>query len=84
MELEIGRLLAEQRRIGDKFRIVEEAIQQMHRTLAEKHLDTATRSQIEAYAIATTAELMRLGQRQLEIDASVRAANRRAKVQVSD
>lgn len=80
--METGPLLVEQRRLGDEFRIVEETVQQIHRMLAEKHLDTATRSQIEAIAISTTTELRRLGQRRLELDASVCAANAKAKLRV--
>jgi predicted membrane GTPase involved in stress response len=80
VEMEIGPLLVEQRRVGDEFRIVENAVQQMHRTLAGKHLDPATRLQIEAFAISTTTELRRLGQRRLDLDASVCAANARAKL----
>lgn len=81
--MEIGPLLIEQRRVGDEFRIVEEAVRQMHRMLAGRRLDAATRSQIEACAISTITELSRLGQRQLELDASVRAANARAKLRIS-
>lgn len=69
--MEIEPLLIEQRRVGDEFRIVEEAVQQMHKTLAERRLDAVTRSQIEACAISTTTELRRLGQRRLDLDASV-------------
>ena len=80
--MEIGPLLVEQRRVGDEFRIVEEAVQQMHRTLAGR-LDAATRSQIEECAISTTTELRRLGQRRLELDASVSAVNARARLRTS-
>jgi hypothetical protein len=76
--MEIGQLLVEQRRIGDEFRIVEAAVQQMHKTLAGRHIDAATRSQISALVISTTAELIRLGRMQLDLDAAVCAANARA------
>lgn len=78
--MEIGQLLVEQRRLGDEFRIVEEAVQQMHRTLAESQLDAATRAEIEAFVISTTTELRRLGQKRLELDASVSAANAKDKL----
>lgn len=74
--MEIELLLAKQRRVGDEFRIVEKAVQRIHQTLTERHLDVATRSQIEASAISTTTELMRLGQWRLELDALVSASTR--------
>jgi hypothetical protein len=77
--MDIGPLLVEQRRVGDEFRIVEAAVQKMHRTLAGRRLDAATRLKIEACVIPTTTELIRLGQRRLELDASVCAATARAK-----
>ncbi len=81
--MDIGPLLVEQRRVGDEFRIVEAAVRKMHGTLAGRRLDTTTRSKIEACVISTTTELIRLGQRRLELDASVCAATARAKHRIS-
>lgn len=78
-EMEIGPLLVEQRRVGDEFRIIEAAVLQMHKTLAGRHLDAATRSQIGAFVVSTTSKLIKLGRRRLDIDAAVSAANARAK-----
>lgn len=75
--MKIGPLLVEQRRVGDEFRIVEAAVQQMHKTLTSRHLDAAKRSQISAFVTTTTAELIRLGRLRLDLDAAVCAANRR-------
>ena len=72
--MEIGPLLIEQRRIADKFRAAEKALQEAHGLLAERHLDRATREQISAGMPAQTAELLHLGQRRLELDASVTVA----------
>ncbi len=80
--MEVGPLLVEQRRVGDEFRIVEKAVQQMHKALVTGRLNAAMRSQIEARAVSTITELRRLGQRQLELDAQVSAANKRAKLGV--
>lgn len=76
--MEIGPLLVEQRRVGDEFRIVEAAVQQMHKTLAGRHLDAATRSQIEAFVDSTTSKLIQLGRRRLDLDAAVPAADARS------
>lgn len=80
--MEIGPLLVEQRRVGDEFRIVEAAVQQMHKTLAGRHLDAATRSQIEAFVDSTTSKLIQLGRRRLDLDAAVSAANAQAKLRI--
>lgn len=77
--MEVGPLLVEQRRVGDEFRIVEQAIEQMHSALANGRLSAAMRSQLEACSVSTAAELRRLGQRRLELDAEVSAANTRAR-----
>jgi hypothetical protein len=82
IEMEVGPLLVEQRRVGDEFRIVEKAVQQVHKELVNGHLNAAMRSQIEARAVSTTTELRRLGQRRLDLDAAVSAANKRAKLGV--
>jgi hypothetical protein len=76
--MEMEPLLIEQRRIGDEFRVAEKAIQETHRLLAGKQIDPAARARMEAGLSSRTAELMRLGQRMLELDASVTIATLRA------
>ena len=77
--MEIGPLLVEQRRIADKFRVAEKALQEAHRLLAVRVLDRPTRERLLASLPAQTAELIQLGQRRLELDASVTlAAEQRA------
>lgn len=71
---EIGPLLVEQRRIGDEYRVVEKAVQELHNMLAARNVDPVDRTEMEAGVTSRTAELMRLGQRMLELDASVRVA----------
>jgi CheY-like chemotaxis protein len=75
---EIGPLLVEQRRIGDEFRVVEKAIQELHNMIAARNVDPVDRTEMEAGAISRTAELMRLGKRMLELDASITMASLRA------
>ena len=72
--MDIGHLLIEQRRTGDEFRVVEKAVQLMHGLLAGRGIDPGTRTKLEAGVTSSTAELMRLGKRMLELDASVTAA----------
>ena len=74
--MEIGPLLVEQRRIGDEFRVVEKSIQELHSRLAARNVDPVDRIEMEAGVISRTAELMRLGKRMLELDASVTVASR--------
>ena len=73
--LEIGHLLIEQRRTGDEFRVVEKAVQFMHGLLAGRVIDPGARTKLEAGVASSTAELMRLGQRMLDLDASVAVAS---------
>ena len=73
----ISPLLVEQRQIGDEYRVVERAIQELHNLMAPRNVDPTDRAEMEADVIARTAELMRLGQRMLELDASVTVASLR-------
>ena len=75
--IDIGSLLVEQRRIADEFRVVEKAIQELHKLLAAKNVDPVNRTKMETGVIAHTTELMRLGKRMLELDASVTTASLR-------
>jgi len=75
--MEIGPLLVEQRRIADEFRVVEKAMQEVQRLLARRDTDPASRARMEAGVASSFAELMRLGQRMLELDASVTIASLR-------
>ena len=72
--MEIGHLLIEQRRTGDEFRVVEKSLQLMHALLAGRRIEPDARAKIEAGVSSSTAELMRLGKRMLDLDASVTAA----------
>jgi hypothetical protein len=74
---EVGPLLIEQRRIGDEYRVVEREIQELHSMLAARNVDPADRTEMQAGVTSRTAELMRLGQRLLELDASVTVASLR-------
>ena len=76
--MEVGHLLVEQRRTGDEFRVVEKAVLLMHGLLAGRRIDPGARAKLEAGVTSSTAELQRLGQRMLELDASVTIASLRA------
>jgi len=75
---EIGPLLVEQRRVADEFRVVERSITELHGMLGAKNVDPADRIEMEAGITSRTDELMRLGKRMLELDASVTIASLRA------
>ena len=64
-------LLSEQRRIGDEFRTVERAVLQFRNLLSGLGLTASTRARAEAMLSSRSSELVRLGQRRLELDASV-------------
>lgn len=72
--MEIASLLAEQRRVGDEFRKAEKSLVLLRQLLLGRALDPADRPGLEAGVASRTAELARLGQRMLELDAEVDAA----------
>ena len=74
---DIGPLLVEQRRVGDEYRVVEKAIQELHNLLAAKNVEPADRTEMELGVISRTDELMRLGKRMLELDVAVTVASLR-------
>ena len=76
-QTEISPLLVEQRKIGDEFRVVEKAIQEIHTLMAAKNVEPTDRAEMEAGVLVRTAELMRLGRRMLELDASLAIASLR-------
>ena len=57
--------------------MVEKSVQELHGMLAAKNVDPADRTEMELAVISRTDELMRLGKRMLELDASVTAASLR-------
>lgn len=73
-KLEIGPLLAEQRRIADEYRALEKVVTGLHQSLAATTFDQAKRAEMKLDLESRTAELMRLGRRMLELDASVTIA----------
>jgi len=73
-KLEIGPLLAEQRRIADEYRAAEKVVTALHQSLSATTFDQAGRAEMKLDLEARTAELMQLGRRMLELDASVTIA----------
>ena len=71
-------LLVEQRRVGDEFRIVERTVLGLKNLLARSGLTAPTRARAEAMWSSNSAELMRLGQRRLELDVSSSPEGERA------
>lgn len=63
-------LLVEQRRVGDEFRRLEKTVLGLKNLLAGSGLAALTRANAEAMWSSNSAELMRLGQRWLELDIS--------------
>ena len=57
--------------------MVEKAIEELHTMMAARNVEPTDRAEMEAGVIARTAELMRLGRRMLELDASVTVASLR-------
>lgn len=76
--MEMVELLVEQRRIGDEFRSVEKTVLKFKDLLAGSAPTEPDRAEAEAMLRSSCSELMRLGLKRLELDASVsRAAARR-------
>ncbi len=69
-------LLMEQRRVGDAFRAVEKAVLGFKNLLSGSGLTAPTRARAEAMLSTSTFELLRLGTRRLELDASVMSLRR--------
>ena len=69
-------LLTEQRRVGDEFRTVEKAVLGFKNLLSGSGLTAPTRARAEAMLSSSTCELLRLGTRRLELDASVTSLGR--------
>jgi hypothetical protein len=69
-------LLTEQRRVGDEFRTVEKTVLGYKNLLSGSGLTAPTRARAEAMLSSSTCELLRLGTRRLELDASVTSLSR--------
>ena len=67
----ISPLLAEQRQVADEYRVLEKVIQDIHTQIAARKVGATDRVDMEEGLAMHTAELMRLGLRMLELDASV-------------
>jgi CheY-like chemotaxis protein len=76
-KIEIGPLLVEQRRIADEYRVVEKVVGGLHKSLAASSFDPVERVKTEADLVSRSSELMRLGQKMLELDVSVTVASLR-------
>jgi DNA-binding response OmpR family regulator len=74
----ISPLLAEQRQTADEYRVLEKTIREIHNLMAARNVDPTDRAEMEEGLAPRTAELMRLGRRMLELDASVTVASLRA------
>ena len=72
--MDIGPLLVEQRRVGDEYRSTEKVLQLFRARLAALDLEAAERAKIETVVNDTRAELERLWNRMLELDAAVTAS----------
>jgi CheY-like chemotaxis protein len=73
-KLEIGPLLVDQRRIADEYRVVEKAVQALHKSLTSTSFNRDKRDELEADIVSRTADLMRLGGQLLRLDSSVASA----------
>ena len=72
--MDIRPLLVEQRRTGDEFRVAERGVYQLQKSLSGRGVDAAARARMEDAMTSRWAELVRLGQRMLELDALVARA----------
>ena len=72
--MDIGPLLVEQRRVGDEYRSTEKMLQLYQARLFDRGVDATERAKIETAVNDTRAELERLWNRMLELDAAVTAS----------
>lgn len=73
----IDSLLVEQRRVGDEYRALEGVLQGLKNLVATGKVAPADRTEMEADVVSRSAELLGLGRRMLELDASVTIASLR-------
>lgn len=73
----IDSLLVEQRRVGDEYRALEGVLQGLKNLVATGKVALADRTEMEADVVSRSAELLSLGRRMLELDASVTIASLR-------
>ena len=73
-KIEIGPLLGEQTRMVHEYRELEKIVQGLHRSLSTRSFDRAGRTATEADIASRSVELNRLGQKMLDLDASVTGA----------
>jgi CheY-like chemotaxis protein len=73
-KIEVGPLAVDQRRIADEYRAAEKIVQELQHSLATKSFNRAERAEMVVSVAFRTAELMRLGQRMLDLNASVAVA----------
>ena len=69
--MDIRPLLVEQRRTGDEFRVAQNGVQNLQKSLSARGIDAGARLRMEDAMACSWAELVRLGQRMLELDALV-------------
>ena len=74
LRVEMKALLVEQRDTADKYRAVEKDVWRQQQILGGRDVDAAGRRQAEEALAFGQAEMLRLGNRMLEIDASVTVA----------
>jgi hypothetical protein len=72
--MDIAPLLVEQRRVGDEYRSTEMMLQTFEAQLKARALDADDRAKVEEAAGNARAELERLWDRMLELDAAVTAS----------
>ena len=72
--MDITSLLVQQRRTGDEFRVAEKGVHQLQKSLSGSGIDAAARVRMGDAMVSRWAELVRLGQRMLELDALVARA----------
>ena len=76
-QTEISPLLIEQRKVGDAYRVTEKEIEVLNAMIAARNVDPADCAEMEAAVATRTSQLMQLGRRMLELDASVAIASLR-------
>ncbi len=56
--------------------MVEKVVQDLHKSLAATSFNQVGRAEAAAHIVSRTADLMRLGQQMLDLEASVHASNK--------
>jgi DNA-binding response OmpR family regulator len=74
IQADLDPLLAEQRKLGDEFRVVEKEFREICNLMSARNVETTDRASMEADAVARTIKMVELNRRMSELDVLMEVA----------